>query len=156
MSYSQQPYYNPYQQQPPQSYYYPTTYPPMPMYAGSQGYMMPQQPLNQQSHNETDATSTSQQQSQQSSQPSGMVAQEHNGMVFYTPASEATQQAQGNEATFQPAESFVPAYAMPGLPPPTPPENVYYYPHAALPQTQQSGTAVYYGATSNPSGVGGT
>jgi hypothetical protein len=156
MSYTQQPYYNPYQQPPPQNYYYPSNYPSMPMYPGGQGYTIPQQPLSQQAPTEADLTSTSQQQPQQSSQPSGMVAQEHNGMVFYTPASEAPQQAQGNESAYQPAESFVPAYAMPGLPPPTPPENVYYYPHAAMPQAQQHGTQMYYGTTGNASGgVGG-
>ena len=73
---------------------------------------------------------------QETSQPqSGMVAHESNGMVFYMPASEAQQQNQGEN--YQPAESFVPSYAMPGLPPPTPaPEAAYYY--SSVPQ------AVYY------------
>jgi hypothetical protein len=104
-------------------------------------------------------SSTAQQQAQQqqtSSQPSGMVAQEHNGMVFYMPASEATQQPAGGESSYQPAESFVPAYAMPGLPPPTPaPEHPYYYPSAAGPgmtQVPANGATVYYGATGTTNG----
>ena len=80
-----------------------------------------------------------------------MVAHESNGMVFYVPASEA--QAQGQAENYQPAEGFVPNYAMPGLPPPTPaPENSmdYYYPQQQQqPQMggmQEMGTGVYYTA----------
>jgi hypothetical protein len=159
MPYPQQPYYNPYQQQPPQNYYYPSGYPSMPMYPGPQSYMMPQQPIPHQPSLENNISSTAQQQVQQqqtSSQPSGMVAQEHNGMVFYMPASEATQQPASGESSYQPAESFVPAYAMPGLPPPTPaPEHPYYYPSAAVPgmtQVPANGATVYYGSTGTANG----
>jgi hypothetical protein len=79
-----------------------------------------------------------------------MVAHESNGMVFYVPASEAQQSEH-----YQPAESFVPSYAMPGLPPPTPaPESAmsYYYP--SMPSNgvgmQEVGTAVYYPAQPQP------
>ncbi|KAK3068652.1 hypothetical protein LTR53_013619, partial [Teratosphaeriaceae sp. CCFEE 6253] len=72
---------------------------------------------------------------------SGMMAHESNGMVFYVPRSDIPDshaeggQSQQNE--YQPAESFVPTYAMPGLPPPTPaPEGLgpqgYYYPHGQM------------------------
>lgn len=72
---------------------------------------------------------------------SGMVAHESNGMVFYVPASEAQQSEQ-----YQPAESFVPSYAMSGLPPPTPPESTtYYYPSVAA-GMHEVGTALYYPA----------
>jgi hypothetical protein len=73
-----------------------------------------------------------------------MVAHESNGMVFYVPASEAQSSEQ-----YQPAESFVPAYAMPGLPPPTPaPDNQmqYYYPPMPHSGMQEVGTGVYYPA----------
>lgn len=106
--------------------YYPQ---PMQMYMPpSQGYMPPQQQPSSQPHPEQSQQSESQQQQQQDdSAPSGMVAHESNGMVFYLPASEA--QHQPTQDQYQPAESFVPSYAMPGLPPPTPaPDASYYYP----------------------------
>ncbi|KAK5164887.1 uncharacterized protein LTR77_009551 [Saxophila tyrrhenica] len=136
-AYGQQPYYSPYPPQ--QGYYYPPPgpngYPQMPMYMmppPHQGYMLPapgppmhsQPPPPPPPQQDRPVSSTSEQQAQQSQ--SGMVAHESNGMVFYVPASEA----QSSEQHYQPAEGFVPAYAMPGLPPPTPaPENQmpYYY-----------------------------
>merc|ERR1712072_14815 len=82
----------------------------------------PQQPEHQQ-HHQHQGPQDEDAQHQQSQ--SGMVAQERNGMVFYVPQSEAQDQGQG----YQPAEGFVPSYAMPGLPPPTPaPDANYYYP----------------------------
>lgn len=72
--------------------------------------------------------------SDEQSAPSGMVAHESNGMVFYVTASEAAQSSE----QYQPAEGFVPSYAMPGLPPPTPAPDAsmqYYYPpmpHAGM------------------------
>lgn len=157
MQYSQQAYYPPYAQS--QGYYYPSGYPPMHMYSAAQNYAMPpaqqnfaaQQPHSHHQHHYSqsfqpmseeavnqDHTATTKLPSPQpqASSQSGMVAQEVNGMVFYMPASEAAQQQQdaGADSSYQPAESFVPAYAMPGLPPPTPaPENAaaaaaaYYY-----------------------------
>ena len=110
--------------------------PPMHMYMPqAQGYMAPQQQAPTQSHHEpTPRGAESQQQQQQAAPPqpedaapSGMVAHESNGMVFYLPAAEAQQQS--TQEHYQPAESFVPSYAMPGLPPPTPaPDTSYYYP----------------------------
>lgn len=119
----------------PQAMYYPQYpaqpgmyYPPqMQMYMPpSQGYMAPpQQPAPQQQ--DQPQRSENQQQQQEDPAPSGMVAHESNGMVFYIPASEAQQQS--SQEHYQPAESFVPSYAMPGLPPPTPaPDANYYYP----------------------------
>lgn len=115
-----------------QSMYYP---PAMPMYMPqSQGYggtqqQQQQQQLPAQSHPEPSQLPEGQQQTSQQqtdSAPSGMVAHESNGMVFYLPASEAQQTTQEH---YEPAESFVPSYAMPGLPPPTPaPDTSYYYP----------------------------
>ncbi|KAF7197851.1 hypothetical protein HII31_00940 [Pseudocercospora fuligena] len=145
MPYAPGPYYPPYSQQ--QNYYYPPgpgVYPPMPMYAPPpQNYMMsppgqsmapPQQQATPQQQAAQPASSDPQQETSQSQ--SGMVAHESNGMVFYMPASEAQQQSQGEN--YQPAESFVPSYAMPGLPPPTPaPEAPYFYP-------QQMPMASYY------------
>lgn len=129
------PYYAPYGPPPPQQYYYPHGqggYQPMPMYAPPpQSYMMsppvPAMPP-QQAPPQPPPSQPTESDSQQAAQaPSGMVAHESNGMVFYLPASEAPQQPQGE--SYQPAESFVPSYAMPGLPPPTPaPETSYYYP----------------------------
>lgn len=107
-----------------QGMYYP---PQMHMYMpSSQGYMAPsQQPPPQPQHEQTRPDSQSQ--PQDNSAPSGMVAHESNGMVFYLPASEAQQQT--TQEHYQPAESFVPSYAMPGLPPPTPaPDAAFYYP----------------------------
>lgn len=96
----------------------------------TQGYMAPQQQAPAQSHHEPAQRTESQQQppqQQEDSAPSGMVAHESNGMVFYLPASEAQQQP--TQEQYEPAESFVPSYAMPGLPPPTPaPDASYYYP----------------------------
>ncbi|TKA30719.1 hypothetical protein B0A50_02439 [Salinomyces thailandicus] len=139
MSYGQPPYYP---QFPPQHQYYYSPpgqngYPQMPTYLPPpQGYMMPppmppSQPPAEQHHQPQQ--STQEEESPQHHQPqSGMVAQERNGMVFYVPQSEADDQGQN----FQPAESFVPSYAMPGLAPPTPaPDASYYYPQP-----------VYYGA----------
>lgn len=115
-----------YPQYPPQhGMYYPQ---PMQMYMPpSQGYMAPpQQPLSQPQHDQTQAQE-GQREQREDAAPSGMVAHESNGMVFYIPASEAQQQP--SQEHYQPAESFVPSYAMPGLPPPTPaPEATYYYP----------------------------
>jgi hypothetical protein len=148
--YGQPPYYAPYHQG--QNFYYspqaPNGYPQMPMYMvpPPQGYMMPPQapamPPPQPAPEHERATSGSQHRHQQSQ--SGMVAHESNGMVFYVPASEAQQSEQ-----YQPAESFVPSYAMPGLPPPTPaPENqmAYYYPPMPHSGMQDMGTAMYYPA----------
>lgn len=116
-------YYPPYQPQQ-QGMYYP---PPMQMYAPqSQGYMAPPQ-QSQQPRESSQRPQSQHSQQQEDSAPSGMVAHESNGMVFYLPASEAQQQSSTEQ--YQPAESFVPSYAMPGLPPPTPaPEAAYYYP----------------------------
>jgi hypothetical protein len=105
--------------------------PPMPMYMPqAQGYLGPQQQAPAQPHHEPAQRPQSQHQApqqQEDSAPSGMVAHESNGMVFYLPASEAQQQP--TQEHYQPAESFVPSYAMPGLPPPTPaPDASYYYP----------------------------
>jgi hypothetical protein len=107
--------------------------PPMQMYMPqAQGYMGPQQQQQApaQPHHEPAQRPESQHQApqqQEDSAPSGMVAHESNGMVFYLPASEAQQQP--TQEHYQPAESFVPSYAMPGLPPPTPaPDASYYYP----------------------------
>lgn len=107
-----------------QNMYYPQA---MPMYMPpSQGYMGPQQQAAAPSHPEQAPRPESQHQQTDDSAPSGMVAHESNGMVFYLPASEAQQSTQEH---YQPAESFVPSYAMPGLPPPTPaPDTSYYYP----------------------------
>jgi hypothetical protein len=111
-----------------QSMYY---QPPMPMYMPqSQGYMGPPQQAPVQPYQEPaqrPETQQQQPQQQEDAAPSGMVAHESNGMVFYLPASEAQQQP--TQEHYQPAESFVPSYAMPGLPPPTPaPDASYYYP----------------------------
>jgi hypothetical protein len=105
--------------------------PPMQMYMPQvQGYMASQQQAPTQSHHEPAQRTESQQQAppqQEDAAPSGMVAHESNGMVFYIPAAEAQQQP--TQEHYQPAESFVPSYAMPGLPPPTPaPDTSYYYP----------------------------
>jgi hypothetical protein len=105
--------------------------PPMQMYMPqAQGYMAPPQQASAQSHHEPAQRAESQQQTpsqQEDAAPSGMVAHESNGMVFYLPAAEAQQQP--TQEHYQPAESFVPSYAMPGLPPPTPaPDTSYYYP----------------------------
>lgn len=156
--YGQQPYYPPYAPQQPNYYYSPPNpngYPPMPMYQmPPQGYMAPPpmgaypsgppQPPPSQPMDEPP-----QQQPHHHAQPSqsGMVARESNGMVFYTSAADA----QAQEGNYQPAESFVPTYAMPGLPPPTPaPESQmsYYYPPPMPPHEgmQEVGSAVYYPA----------
>ncbi|RMZ11407.1 hypothetical protein D0864_00993 [Hortaea werneckii] len=132
MPYGQPPYYPQYPPQ--QPYYYsppgPNGYQQMPMYMPPQGYMIPQpmpphpphQPEHQQHHQHQGAQD---QDAQHQQSQSGMVAQERNGMVFYVPQSEAQDQGQG----YQPAEGFVPSYAMPGLPPPTPaPDANFYYP----------------------------
>ena len=153
--YSQPPFYPAYAP-PPQNFYYspPATngFTSVPMYVPPQpGYMMPtpqvqlpmppvpqpsaalpppQQPPSQPSESQDQAQS-------------GMVAHESNGMVFYVPRSEAQQ-----SENYQPAESFVPSYAMPGLPPPTPaPEDMtYYYPQMPHTGMQEVGSAVYYPA----------
>lgn len=72
---------------------------------------------------------SNQQQTGQGDGRSDMMAHEINGMVFYTRRSDLEQQQQDSQQ-YQPAENFVPSYAMPGLPPPTPaPEtSAYYYP----------------------------
>lgn len=158
--YGQQPFYPSYA--PPQSNYYyspPGTngYPPLPMYQmPPQGFMPPpmgapyqQPPPPPPPGPPSQPNEESQQQPrhQQQQSQSGMVARESNGMVFYTSASEA----QGQGENYQPAESFVPSYAMPGLPPPTPaPENQmsYYYPQPLAPHDgmQDMGSAMYYPA----------
>lgn len=135
--YTQGPYYAPYPSQQ-QGYYYPSGhngFNPMPMYIPpQQNYMMappsapavppPRSPVQQRPSQTVEG--------EESSAPSGMVAHESNGMVFYLPAADASTQAQGEN--YQPAESFVPAYAMPGLPPPTPaPESAYFYPPPQMP-----------------------
>ena len=130
MGYGQSPYYPQYPLQ--QQYYYsppnPNGYPPMGMYMPQQCYMVPlplppSQPQQEQPQHPQQGEQAIAEQQQQSQ--SGMVAQERNGMVFYVPQSEAQDQNQN----YQPAESFVPSYAMPGLPPPTPaPDASYYYP----------------------------
>lgn len=124
-------YYAPYAGGQPQ-YFHPDV--PMPMYTmpQQQAYGMPpstqppshpqsvpgQQAPTEQAGNRTPA----QHQSQQQPHPAqtGMVAHESNGMVYYLPASEAAAQSSSAEQQYQPAEGFVPSYAMPGLPPPTP------------------------------------
>lgn len=111
-----------YPQYPPQQGYYYQP-PPMPMYMPQQGYNMPPP---QQAAPPPQPSAEPRSESQQASQ-SGMVAHESNGMVFYMPAAEAQQQS--TQEHYQPAESFVPSYAMAGLPPPTPaPDTSYYYP----------------------------
>lgn len=155
-AYGQPPYYPQYPPQ--QGFGYspggPGAYHPMPMYMmpPAPGYMLPHQtapppletpislPMTSPDRPPSHATDD---QNQQSSQ-SGMVAHESNGMVFYVPASEAQSSEQ-----YQPAEGFVPAYAMPGLPPPTPaPDNQmqYYYPPMPHSGMQEVGTGVYYPA----------
>jgi hypothetical protein len=130
--------------------------PPMHMYMPqAQGYMPPQQ--QQQQHQAPPHDSAQSQHQQQvppqqqqddpsaAAAPSGMVAHESNGMVFYLPASEAQQQSQSTQEHYQPAESFVPSYAMPGLPPPTPaPEGGYYYPANAVDLGVGMGMGMYY------------
>jgi len=81
-----------------------------------------------------------QQQQEQHQAPSGMLAQERNGMVYYVPASEAQQSER-----YQPAESLVPSYAMPGLPPPTPaPEGSLGY---LYPPGEEGGVGGFYGSS---------
>ena len=144
--YGQSQYYAPYPPQ--QGFYYgppgSNGYPPMPMYMPPppQGYGMSQQPPQMPQQQAPPPQQSADQPSEESHQQrpqSGMVAHESNGMVFYVPAAEAQQSEQ-----YQPAESFVPTYAMPGLPPPTPaPDSQmpYYYPPAGLPEM---GHAMYY------------
>jgi len=159
MSYAQSSYYAPYPPQ--QNYYYsppgPHGYPPMPMYMHPQGYpMMPppapmpqqQQPTDPPPSQSNDEPPKAQPAAPAAPSQSGMVAHESNGMVFYLPASEAQEQEQSQN--YQPAEGFVPSYAMPGLPPPTPaPETsaaAYYYPPMP-PQMQEMmpvNSGVYY------------
>lgn len=148
MSYGPGPYYTQYSSQQP-GYYYPSApggYPAGPMYVPpQQNYMLspPSAPPMPPQHSSPQqqgphAPEHEHQQHQSSQSQSGMVAHESNGMVFYMPASEASQESQGDN--YQPAEGFVPSYAMPGLPPPTPaPEQSYYYP----PQMPMTG---YYAA----------
>lgn len=132
MAYGAAPYYSHYPP-PPQQYFYPQGpggYQQVPIYVPfQQGDMVsPSEPaLPQQLAIQAPSSGSTQADSQRAAQPpSGMVAHESNGMVFYLPASEAVQHTQGEG--YQPAESFVPSYAMPGLPPPTPaPEASYYY-----------------------------
>ncbi|KAF2482708.1 CASC3/Barentsz eIF4AIII binding-domain-containing protein [Neohortaea acidophila] len=136
--FGQAAYYAPYGAPPPQTYYYPQSaphsYAQMPMYpmgaqhgymVGAHGQQMPQQQHPHHHQHSLPQPSSSVPNDVQRA-PSGMVAHESNGMVYYVPASEAQQSEQ-----YQPAEGFVPTYAMPGLPPPTPaPEGSmeYYYP----------------------------
>ncbi|KAK6441728.1 hypothetical protein LTR95_002036 [Oleoguttula sp. CCFEE 5521] len=123
--------------QPPDMYY--SQYPPpqQPYYyaqpAPMQMYMPPAGPLQQQyiAQSPTHQQAPLSHPTEALQAPSGMVAHESNGMVFYLPAADVAQQPSAPSATeYQPAESFVPAYAMPGLPPPTPgpEESRYYYP----------------------------
>nr|OQO25735.1 hypothetical protein B0A51_10199 [Rachicladosporium sp. CCFEE 5018] len=122
---------------PPNMYY--SQYPPQqqPYYYGQpapmQMYMPPAGPLQQQyvAQSPTHQQAPLSHPTEALQAPSGMVAHESNGMVFYLPAADVAQQPSAPSATeYQPAESFVPAYAMPGLPPPTPgpEESGYYYP----------------------------
>lgn len=165
-AYGQQGYYQPYPPQ--QNYYYPPPGPPQNGYPQMPPpmYMMPPPPQQQgymgspMHHHQPPAPAQSippppppLDNHEQQPQQSGMVAHESNGMVFYVPASEA--QNQSGAENYQPAEGFVPSYAMPGLPPPTPaPENsmAYYYPPPPAPQQQlgggmqEMGAAVYYPA----------
>ncbi|QIW95216.1 hypothetical protein AMS68_000734 [Peltaster fructicola] len=112
----QGPGYHPPQQMYSQPYYYP-----MPMYMvpqQQQGYMYPPTGMPQ---------TVPPPPGQSDQQASGMLAHESNGMVFYMPAAEA-----GSASTeqYQPAEGFVPNYAVPGLPPtPAPDQSSYYYPN---------------------------
>lgn len=139
MPYAPAPYYPAYPPQ--QSYYYPPTGPnghmPMQMYMpGPQAYVVPpkhvpHQPTQPPVPAEIQPGEPQHQHRHQPSQ-SGMVAHESNGMVFYLPATEAQQQASAED--YQPAEGFVPSYAMPGLPPPTPaPESLPYYGNVPVP-----------------------
>ncbi|EMC92469.1 hypothetical protein BAUCODRAFT_290551 [Baudoinia panamericana UAMH 10762] len=157
MPYGQSPYHPPYPPPQQQGYYYPPAnqngYGGMPMYMPPpQGYpMMPppqpmqelppqQYPPSQQPPppqpamgGEQDQPQPPMDQGQQAAAigQSNMVAHESNGMVFYISRSDIPQdQDAGTQPQYQPAESFVPSYAMPGLPPPTPaPESTaYYYP----------------------------
>lgn len=148
MPYAQSPYYAPYPpQQQQQQYYYsppgPNGYPPMPMYVPPQSYMMPppaqQMPPQQPPPPQPLSQPTDDQQPPQPQ--SGMVAHESNGMVFYVPQSEVQQ-----DQRYQPAESFVPSYAMPGLPPPTPAPDAsaYYYPPMAPQMQGMQQQAMYY------------
>ena len=156
--YGHQPYY---QQYPPASNYYysppgPNGYAPpqMPMYMmPQQNYMLPPpgpsmnppppappQPPPQQ-HSRMSSSGAADDQTTQS----GMVAHESNGMVFYVPAAEAAQSSEH----YQPAEGFVPSYAMPGLPPPTPAPDTsmqYYYPSMPQVGMQEAANGVYYPA----------
>jgi hypothetical protein len=148
--YGQPPFYPPYGPQ--QGYYYsppgPNGYGPMPpmyMMPPPQGYMLPPpgQPMSAPPRPPSGKPpSASGEQQQPPTSQSGMLAHESNGTVFYLPASEASSSEQ-----YQPAESFVPTYAMPGLPPPTPvPDSQmqYYYPQMPHDGVQQVENPVYY------------
>ncbi|TKA78762.1 hypothetical protein B0A55_04119 [Friedmanniomyces simplex] len=115
----------------------PPQLPPQEQYMPSQPVDMQQQPQHQEREPQPSSTLPD----------SGMMAHESNGMVFYVPRSDI--QEQGGERNlhqdYQPAESFVPSYAMPGLPPPTPAPEMsaqgYYYP----PVQQQMGMPMQEG-----------
>ncbi|KAK0886934.1 hypothetical protein LTR02_017688 [Friedmanniomyces endolithicus] len=169
------PYYAPYPPPQQQQYYYSPPGPvdgyapaPMPNYMPPQGYhvmpppglqqmgmQMPTQLPGQEQYMPPQPTESQPNQDLvREPQPSstlpdsGMMAHESNGMVFYVPRSDIQEQ-QGGERNphqeYQPAESFVPSYAMPGLPPPTPAPEMsaqgYYYP----PVQQQMGMGMQEG-----------
>ncbi|KAK1029574.1 hypothetical protein LTS16_019600 [Friedmanniomyces endolithicus] len=173
------PYYAPYPPQQQQQYYYSPPGPvdgyapaPMPNYMPPQGYhvmpppglqqmgmQMPTQPPGQEQYMPPQPTESQpnqdlvrQPQPSSTLPDSGMLAHESNGMVFYVPRSD-TQEQQGGERNphqeYQPAESFVPSYAMPGLPPPTPAPEMsaqgYYYPpvQQQMGMSMQEGTGYY-------------
>ena len=141
--------------------------PPMPMYMAPTAFIIPPPPpIPLPPTIPAGPTGHSAAQSSQEQQPpplppappqqpqSGMVAHESNGMVFYMPASEAQQSDH-----YHPAERFVPAYAMPGLAPPTPAPDArmgYYYPPPmqpmqameSVPGIEEVATGVYYPASS--------
>lgn len=134
--YGQPPFYAPYPPQQ-QQYYYsppgPNGYQPMPMYMPSHGYPIPppaeMAPVPQHMPPQAGPIQPAEGPQEPQSQ-SSMVARESNGMVFYVPQSEVEQDQSGSHV-YQPAADFVPSYALPGLPPPTPaPESsaAYYYP----------------------------
>jgi hypothetical protein len=120
MGYPQNSYYTPFPMAS-QNFYHPSApaYAQMQMYQPQQNYMLSQQQQHQPQQPQLQPPAEIQE-SAAAAAPSGMVAHESNGMVFYLPASEASQHNTQAGGDYQPAESFVPSYAMPGLLPPTP------------------------------------
>lgn len=159
MPYGQSPFYAPqvYPPQPQQQHYYyspptaPDAYAPMPMYMSGppQSYPMMPPPAQHLPPPQPELPASEQQESQQGGGQSGMMAHESNGMVFYVPRSEVQEQDAGQQ-NYQPAESFVPSYAMPGLPPPTPAPEAsagYYYPAPQMQGVQGMGQGPMYYST---------